>query len=41
MGTKMSLCGQLAQFKIDTGAEVTAISYKQYRKLKLNVTSEL
>ncbi|KAL5505300.1 hypothetical protein EMCRGX_G006710 [Ephydatia muelleri] len=36
--TKMSLCGQLAQFKIDTGAEVTAISHKQYRKLKLNVT---
>ncbi|KAL5488539.1 hypothetical protein EMCRGX_G017493, partial [Ephydatia muelleri] len=36
--TKMSLCGQLVQFKIDTGAEVTAISHKQYRKLKLNVT---
>ena len=36
--TKMSLCGQLAQFKIDTGAEVTAISHKQYRKLNVTLT---
>ena len=34
----MSLRGQLTQFKIDTGAEVSAISHNQYKKPKLNVT---
>ena len=40
---KLRLCGQMLEFKIDTGAEVTAISDAAFRTLKgvLNAASEI
>ena len=32
--TNITVCGQPLLFKIDTGADVTAISEKDYRKIK-------